>query len=288
MVLLIISVGGVTYWLLQKPTGTNFLGKKQILLSYQFELANNSDQLVSSAYFDVFAPLKQSATHQVLDIKTDGEFEVVSDHYGQQLIRFKNLTLPPNGARILTVRVLLAVNAVGQGQWPKAIVQAAREKSRNSWAGPEVSRLISILQHQQQDSLRDISEWLYTHVESVDYMAQDRGAEYALKYKRGDCTEFMSAFSALAQAAEYPVFGVGGFVVSESSGVLLKADAYHNWNQAFENQSWELFDSQRNLRSAHNTSYVAFRLFGLPETNLKTSSSQRFVVHDERLTAKMI
>ncbi len=129
-----------------------------------------------------------------------------------------------------------------------------------------------------------IAEFVHGHVQDIGYLSEDRGAVYALKEKQGDCTEYMSLFTALARASDVPTRRMAGFLV-RPGGAVLGSGAYHNWAEFHDGRRWNLVDAQRNLINENQETYLTFRV--LTESS-QLSTTQRFFAADPRLEIKLL
>ncbi len=55
------------------------------------------------------------------------------------------------------------------------------------------------------------------NIQYAGYTKDDRGALYALKKRKGDCTEYMYLLTALARANGVPTRGIGGYVYAKDA-----------------------------------------------------------------------
>nr|WP_305121429.1 transglutaminase-like domain-containing protein [Microbulbifer elongatus] len=128
-----------------------------------------------------------------------------------------------------------------------------------------------------------ISNWLGKNIVDVGYVAEDRGALYAITNRKGDCTEFSTAFVALARASQIPSRVVGGFVLEQSG--RLQAENYHNWSEFKRDGKWNIADPQNNIVDSGYGLYVAFYNFN---KHSRMSNSHRFLSYDSRLSVQML
>ncbi|MEK8020427.1 MAG: transglutaminase-like domain-containing protein, partial [Candidatus Parabeggiatoa sp.] len=129
---------------------------------------------------------------------------------------------------------------------------------------------------------RQIFNWVAGHIQYAGYIRENRGALYALTEKRGDCTEYMYLFTALARVNEIPARGIGGYISSEDG--LLKSDEYHNWAEFYLEGKWTLADPQNKVFMDKQSNYIAMRIIS-EQSNL--GQSHRFWYLGEGLSVRM-
>ncbi|MDN3639930.1 transglutaminase-like domain-containing protein [Simiduia curdlanivorans] len=259
---------------------------KQLTLRYQFEVRNSTNENLSSVALSIFAPLKKTQYQRVDGITASHEFDVSSDNFGQQKLIFNGVSLPPHGADVITITLAVAIQKEGN---PKITFVAGDALFDAEHVDLDASSVaLTSLALAKNDGINPLSiyRWLNTNITSVDFLPEDRGADYALTYLRGDCTEFMYAFLALSRFNGIPSWGYAGFVVDESETILRSA-AYHNWNEFYSEGGWHLADAQRQQFRTSEKIYLAFRVIGLTD-GLTSSSSHRYISHDPRIAVRML
>ena len=106
------------------------------------------------------------------------------------------------------------------------------------------------------------------------YSARDRGALYALREKKGDCTEFMYLFVALCRRAQIPARGLGGYVCPKN--MILRPTDYHNWAEFYADGRWYIADPYRKVFMPQTLEYVATRIIGVTDSPLGDFARFRF------------
>ena len=105
---------------------------------------------------------------------------------------------------------------------------------------------------------KKIFNWVANNVKYIGYVSQDRGALYALRHKKGDCTEYMYLFVALCRTAGIPARGIGGYIIEKNT--ILKPAAYHNWAEFYEDGVWKIADPQNKVFMKDQSHYIAMRI----------------------------
>ena len=107
-------------------------------------------------------------------------------------------------------------------------------------------------------STRKTYDWVAENLFTEAYVAEDRGALYALQHKTGDCTEFSYLLTALYRAQQIPARPIGGYVFSGNG--IVKAVDYHNWTEFYTGGAWQIADAQKRAFREKQADYVAMRL----------------------------
>lgn len=103
---------------------------------------------------------------------------------------------------------------------------------------PQISRKAQELQgYNDEETLRNIYDFVSNHVKYQGYIPQSLGARAALLLKRGDCTEFSTLFVALCRASGLPARTVSGFTTDWTNTPC------HGWVEVFiPEKGWVAFD----------------------------------------------
>ncbi|MCH9691035.1 MAG: transglutaminase-like domain-containing protein [Gammaproteobacteria bacterium] len=274
--LLIISVWAYTAFQ-AKPPSYNIVKT----VRYSFLVSNNTADYIESASLKIFAPVEQNSYQQTLNITANQPFKTDSDHSGNQRLLFNLISLAPHSSQVVSITAELRFASEPQEYAVNNEVYLASEPNIEVDA-VEIQKLASKLT-QAEDGIQQMVLWLYKNITDIGYIAEDRGARYAITEKKGDCTEFASAFVALARASEVPSRMIGGFRLQHSG--KLQAENYHNWAEFRQGKAWSIADPQNNIVDSGYGSYIAFYNF---DKHSRVENSQRFLSYDQRLSVQML
>ncbi|MFV8781663.1 transglutaminase-like domain-containing protein [Microbulbifer sp. SA54] len=249
-------------------------------IRYSFLVTNNTASLIESAQFNVFAPVAQNSYQKTLSISASHEYEVTKDDIGNQTLKFEILDVAPFSSQVVNITVHLAM--AGAAQRYSAMGDFLGAEPNIEVGSSEVLELAKKIR-QSKNMPEEASSWLYKNIVDIGYISEDRGARYALLEKKGDCTEFSSAFVALSRAVDIPARMVGGFVVEDSG--KLSSESYHNWAEYNHSGSWKIADPQNNIVDSDYGSYIAFYNFS---KHSRLKNSHRFLSFDSRLSVQML
>ena len=161
-------------------------------IEYSFAIQNKTNRLTEDAEFWVYAPVKQTSSQRCNHVEASHPFEMILDSLGNQILYFRFQSLAPYATKIITIKADLMLSIT-----PNRILLKDSEK----YLGPEkfcesedseiTQVATSLVDRQLMKSAESAFHWVAENLEYTGYLRQARGALYALKAKKGDCTEFM-------------------------------------------------------------------------------------------------
>ena len=228
-------------------------------IRYSFTLQNNTNTILENVNFRAFGPVKQTSFQLTEKITATLPFDLEVDDFGNQILVFKIKRLPPYASQVITINSTLKLssqhNVVKLDEKEKYLAEERYIETSDK-------RLITLSNkltvNKKLDTAEKILKWVGGNIKYSGYIKDDRGALYALKYREGDCTEYMYLYNALARIAEIPTRGVGGFVYNEDS--LLRPKDYHNWSEIYMNGAWRVVDPQNKKFMEDESSFIAMRI----------------------------
>lgn len=229
-------------------------------VSYGFTLKNGSGRLLEGGEFWTYAPNRETASQRCcVRLDASAPFDIETDAAGNQAMHFRLAPLPPYATRVIRVTAELRMAAV-PNRLPGVPAPALTEPEPFVESDhPLILAAAGGLKGPSPlDTARRTFQWVVEHVRDLGYVREERGALYALQRQRGDCTESMDLFMALARANAIPAQAVSGYVV-EGNGILRPA-AYHNWALFYADGTWRISDPQRRVFAAGDADYVAMRV----------------------------
>lgn len=110
-----------------------------------------------------------------------------------------------------------------------------------------------------EGTVRNIHGFVAASVEYAGYAPEDFGALYALRQRRGDCSEYACLVVALCRAAGIPARMVEGYVTDRS--VAPKPMDFHDWAEVLVDGQWRVADAQKGALLEKEAQYIAFRYY---------------------------
>lgn len=256
-------------------------------LRYSFTLQNKSNTVLKDVDFWVYAPVKETSNQKTTDIKASHVYDLASDELGNQVLHFKIPQFAPYGSKIIQLEssLLLSTKPVNQTlEHEELFLQAEKYVEVDNQRIKQVAT--DLQQSDRLASARSAMDWVHKNIKYAGYIEQDRGAFYALKSRKGDCTEYMYLYTALMRNQGMPVRNMGGYVYSENK--VLKAEDFHNWSEIYLNGKWQVVDPQNGKFLEKQNNYVAFRVISEKnDSKLTPSNTQRFAISHKNISVKM-
>lgn len=227
-------------------------------IRYSYTLRNTTGQLLEKAQFWTYAPVPQTSHQKVRKIKTNLPYVSARDDLGNEMLHFEIANVPPYGATIVSITVDLLVSELPVGTSAGRPDRFTRPEPHIESDDTRIISLARLLSDPRTDSsTRKVYDWVAEHLFTEAYVAEDRGALYALQNKTGDCTEFSYLLTALYRAQQIPARPIGGYVFSGNG--IVKAVDYHNWAEFYVDGAWQIADAQKRAFREKQTDYVAMR-----------------------------
>jgi transglutaminase-like putative cysteine protease len=266
-----------------KPKAAGYTIAKNI--QYSYTLQNETNRVIAKAELWAHAPVKRTAGQRCLDLTANYPFQLISDKDGNQVLHFTFENLAPYASRIITIKANLLVSRSAN---PVAAEPEAADLQPQKYiesGHPAIRRAAAELRESDaRKTIKAVFGWVASQVRYSGYAAQDRGALYALKNKKGDCTEYMDLFVALCRANDLPARRIGGYICPENA--VLKARDYHNWGEFYLDGTWQIADPQNNVLMQNQSDYIAMRIIRATGDN-PLGTYNRFRFKGEGLKVRM-
>lgn len=253
-------------------------------IRYSFTLSNSTGKLLKNPQFWTYLPVPQTAFQKVKKIIANYPYREEHDDLGNSKIHFDLKDIPPYGAVIIsiTVDMLMSDRPVAM-----PVGDRVRFLAQEPYIESDDNRIIALATKLKRGSAKITAdndyEWVAQNILSENYIAEDRGAVYAIEARKGDCTEFSYLLTALYRAQKIPARAIGGYVFG-GNGVV-KAMDYHNWTEFYLDGAWQIADAQKGNFLNKQTDYVAMRTIATGRE--AAFASQRFSYAGEGLQVEM-
>jgi len=248
-------------------------------------LQNTTNRLLKHADFWTYAPVKQTSTQRCIGLETSHPYQLISDNLGNQILHFAFDNLPPYATKIVTIKANLELSDTPTSTSVGDLQPFLRAEKYLESDAPELSRFAKKFKDSEQvKTAENIFRWVADHVQYTGFSANERGALYALRNKKGDCTEFMYLFAAFCRANGIAARGIGGYVCSENT--VLKPNDYHNWAEFYQDGAWRIADPQKKVFMENQSHYIAMQVIA-ESTNNPMGRFHRFRFAGDGLKVKM-
>lgn len=228
-------------------------------VQYSFTLQNKTNRVMEKAEFWTYAPVKETATQRTVNIEASYPYELIADDLGNQVLYFKFKDLPPYDTKIIRIKAHLELSDTPAANNVKDIKPYLEAEEKIQSDNPEISGFAKKFHSTKPvTTAGNIYKWVSNSLEYTGYLREDYGALYAFKNRKGDCTEFMSLFIAMARANNVPARAIGGYVVDKNS--VLKPYDFHNWAEFYDEGAWNISDPQKKAFMKNSSQYIAMRI----------------------------
>ncbi len=235
-------------------------------IQYRFYLQNTSNVLLPKAELWSYAPVKKLSSQESLSIQANFPYQITSDNLGNQILHFTFNNIPPFGTKIINIQAKLRMYSSPESILSEKLEIYLKHEKNIESNSREIINLAKKLQaNEELKTAENIFKWVSLNLNYTGYIKNDRGAYWALKNRKGDCTEFMYLFIALCRASYIPARGIGGYVYDKNS-ILHPAD-YHNWAEFYVDGFWRIADPQKKLFMENYSHYIAMRIISESSKN---------------------
>lgn len=234
-------------------------------VKYSFTIQNKTSKLLDKRDLWVYAPLENSF-QSCSNIETNLAYQLVKSTNGNQILHFVLDDLPPFATRMVHLQTNIAYHSIARKMdiLNREIYLLAEPYIESDH--PDIVTLAGKLKASSPlETVRQIYSWVSSNIESTGYTKNSRGALYALKHHKGDCTEFMYLFIALCRASHIPARGIGGYICI--GNCILSSGSYHNWAEFYINGSWLIADCQKKVFAEENSNYIAMQVLSNDESS---------------------
>jgi hypothetical protein len=230
-------------------------------IEYHFSLRNDSNQLLEKAEFWTYGPVAATGAQKCTSLQANHPYKLSVDALGNQVLHFTFPKLPPFSTKLIHIQADVDLSSASGKVQESSLDEFLGEEDLVESNSREVVNLAKQLKGRNPlETAQNIYGWISENLRYTGFHAADRGALYALKRKRGDCTEYMSLFVALCRASGIPARRIGGYVCA--GDMILKAGDYHHWAEFYGGEGWQSVDPQKRVFGINGRGYIAMRIIG--------------------------
>jgi len=159
-------------------------------VQYGFAVRNKTNLSLKEAEFWTYAPVKQTSTQRCVKLEASLPYELITDDLGNQILYFRPRNLSPYATRLITIRASLELSDISN-PIPIADVQPFLRPEKYIESGhPEIVQFAGKFESATpRKTAENAFRWVADNIRYTGYLRNNQGALYALRKKRGDCTE---------------------------------------------------------------------------------------------------
>jgi hypothetical protein len=251
----------------------------------RFSLHNDSNQVVERAEFWTYGPVKATAAQACVRLQANHPYELRVDALGNQVLHFTFPKLPPFATKMIHLQADVDLFSASRKIQGESFDEFLKPDERIESDNQEILELAKQLKRRNPlETAQNIYRWISENLRYGGFHAADRGVLYALRNRRGDCTEYMSLFVALCRANGIPARGIGGYICAGDT--ILKAGNYHNWAEFYGGERWHPVDAQKRVFGTNEHGYIAMRIISSSTVN-PMADTHRFRSAGEGVKVRM-
>jgi len=233
-------------------------GEKLRRLRWSLTIENPTAELLSDQKVWIYVPLESGSAQRLVSFDVSTEHGRQIDQIGNCIVQMDFPSVPAFSTRVVTFDALLDMAARSTAELLNNGNPWLTSENYIESDSPDIRALSGQLRGESvAETVKSIYDWVKQNIRYAGFIADDLGAAYALRERRGDCTEYAYLTVALARAAGVPARAVGGYVLEQDS--TLRASDYHNWAEVYVDGAWLLVDPQKGCFNASYERYVVFR-----------------------------
>ena len=255
---------------------------RQLRMGYT--LRNKSSEVIKESEFIVRMPLAETPWQRCADITATDSYETVKEVNGGQLLRFNLTNLMPYASKVIWVDV----NIEMKPQSFDALNTSELLEAKGLFEASDIAfqKELRRLKRRSKNTA-DLSEMITERVHDIvrinAYSSKNRGATYALKTGKGDCSEQMALATALCRLSSIPAIGVSG--VHTTRNRVMHASDYHDWSAVYTNGKWNISDPLYEYYGSEGINYIAFEwIYG---TETPDGYVRRYRVSNSNIKVRM-
>lgn len=238
----------------------NIISFKKI--TYSFTIKNLTNNFVDKVKFKAYAPSAKASYQECLSIKSNHEYLLKKDGLNNQILLFEINNLAPFSSKIIQIEADM-----------KFFLKPCKEKldknflslkENNGFVSDEV-KIVSGKFLESVDKPESVSNWIGENISRDIYTKDEKGALFALKHKKGDCTEFTNLFASILKGLGISYRKIAGYQAENL--IVLKPSDYHNWLEFYEDSRWYLGDSYLGRLRLHNNNYLIMKIISTDNKN---------------------
>ena len=255
-------------------------------IRYGFTVKNETNSVLEDVSLWTYVPVNNTSTNKPeLGLNASLQYKRVTDENGSQLLHFRLDKLPPYGSRI--VRISAKVGEKNNNlKSHESLEKYLKNEPLIETDNPAIQeKAFELKEEAPLNTTENIFNWVSNNIKYTGYIRQSRGALYALKEKKGDCTEFMYLFVALARANSIPARAMGGYVVHGDA--ILDPSQYHNWAEFYVDGKWHIADPQRKNFLNTDADYIAMQILSDAENSFGNKGKRFWHSHEKEISVRM-
>jgi hypothetical protein len=225
-------------------------------IAYELEVTNTGGSPIQEERLMVRAPASTGRGQTCTTIQAGLPYELSRDEAGNQVLLF-DLSIPPYGVKIIPLEAEVSWRPTPEPEGGATATDYTHAEKYIELNHPALqSQAASLRRETTAATVKATFSWVSTQIDKTSYSHTPRGAAYAMRKKRGDCTEFMHLFISLCRINGIPARAVSGYVAPRD--MRLTANDFHEWAEVYYDGRWHLADPYYGVLDTDEASYLSF------------------------------
>ncbi len=227
---------------------------------YAYTLSNHQGVPATNVEFLVCAPLPHTSHQWRRRLETSHPALLEQDALGNDLLRFKLDTITPYAQVMIRIKADMLMRAAPADLSP--VDPAGVYLGSAPYIESEHAEITALSAKWKRSAtkttVRNFERAVRGCLKSTGFQGHTRSALYALRQKKGDCTEAASLFTALCRAADMPARVMAGYVAPNHA--VLEPNGLHNWAEVHNGTTWRIIDTHAHQDKFAPELYIAFKI----------------------------
>ncbi|WP_432728920.1 transglutaminase-like domain-containing protein [Variovorax sp. W6] len=239
---------------------SSFAADGELQLRFNLNMSNPGAVALAAQRVWMYLPVRRSACWTLGGIDFGLPHELQRDALGHSI-----LFVPLDGLTAYARRSApLMVHLKRTEMMSSPVIQDANEwldpeRYIESDAGEIASQASALRSGTTRETIRNIYDFVASNLEYAGYLLENFGALYALRRRRGDCTEYAGLVVALCRALSIPARMVEGYVTDRSFAP--KPMDFHDWAEVVVDGRWRVVDAQKGSFLERDEQYIPLRYY---------------------------
>jgi len=231
-------------------------------IQYSYTLQNTTSSTISNAKFWTYAPVSKNNFQELKNIVSNHKYQMESDALENSILSYKFNQIEPFATKMVHIKALVKLSTNNQKQSNNPMnkkdffLLSEKYIESNATEIKQISK--KLIGGNDLETAENIYKWVSDNLKYAGYIKNNRGALWAIKNGKGDCTEFMYLFVALCRANGIPARGIAGYHINKNT--IVDASDYHNWAEFYVDGFWRISDPQKKVFMQNQNQYIAMRV----------------------------
>jgi hypothetical protein len=241
------------------PMTHSLADEAQLQLRFNLNMVNRGAAELAPQRLWMYLPVRQNDWWSLEAAETDLGHALQTDALGHTILFVETQALSGYARRSAALAVKLKRTPVRVPARVNAVEWLLPERYIESGNDMIAAQALALKAATEKETVRNIYDFVTSHLVYAGYVPEDLGALYALKQRRGDCSEYACLVVALCRASGIAARMVEGYVTDRSFAP--KPMDFHDWAEVAMDGRWRVVDAQKGTFVEREVQYIPFRYY---------------------------